>query len=89
MDQTNPINPETIRQTIFNSFHQQYKSLLEFFNGLPLPLQIKQIAIKEFDTGFLWAKEAFSLATFAPQPTPVPPSDNSNVIETEVIENAA
>lgn len=48
-----------VKQVLFESFLDQYKSISQFVNKLPINSQMKSIILKNFDDGYLWTKEAF------------------------------
>ena len=44
---------------IIGEFYKKYMELTDMVKGFPIPAQFQAMIMKEFDTGFLWAKESF------------------------------
>ena len=42
-------------------FYIKYTELSDMVRRFPIPSQLQSIILKEFDTGFLWTKEAFNI----------------------------
>jgi len=51
---------QTPKQYLFQQFLTKYQDLSKFINQLPINEKLKEVIVKEFDTGFLWGKEAFA-----------------------------
>ncbi len=60
----------------FNTFVEKYKDLTEFISTIPLNDNLRSIVVKEFDTGYLWLKEA--LLALSMTPTQAAPEKNDS-----------
>lgn len=47
------------KKVLFEQFISQFRSLSDLINKIPFHPALKTLAIQNFDTGFLWMKEAF------------------------------
>ena len=52
------------KQVIFNNFVHQYQALSNVIKSFPIPPNILGIILQNFDTGYLWTKEAFNFIEF-------------------------
>lgn len=59
---------EAIRDFLFKEFHEKYKAVSSALEHAPLHPLLKEKAATFLDTAFLWAKEAFTVMSFAPAP---------------------
>jgi len=55
------------KQIIFDNFASQYQAISSTIKSLPIPAPILSIILQNFDTGFLWVKEAFQVINFDEQ----------------------
>jgi hypothetical protein len=68
---------DQLKVSLINTVKQLYTQFLEQLNSIPCNLEVKKIALKEFDTGYLWFKEGIvafdfsqmQMVTPEPQPT--------------------
>lgn len=60
------VSAESFKAVLFDQFAGHYQALSQCINRLPIRQDLKAIIVKEFDTGFLWTKEAFATMTFTP-----------------------
>lgn len=51
----------TVKNILLNTFVTHYQALQTFINQMPIPFNLKQIIQKEFDSGYLWGKEALHI----------------------------
>ena len=63
--QTSPMSEdqrlEAIKNFLFQQLHQKYQDLSKQVNDIPFNPELKKLIVMYFDTGFLWAKEAFQV----------------------------
>lgn len=83
----NPMTEEqkyqAIKQYLYNQFCEKYHEFCKFLNSIPFDQKLKDIVIKEFDDGYLWAKEAFTtlkLPQMAEQKPETNPSDKIEIV---------
>lgn len=72
-----------VQQLLFDTFLQQYVSLSNLVKKLPIPENVRHIALIEFDTGYLWVKEAIGAMNYMQPkpleaPAPQPPANEDN-----------
>jgi hypothetical protein len=76
-----------IKMSLINSLQGVYTGFLTQISQLPCNLEIKKIALKEFDTGYLWFKEAIFAFDFSgmqmikPEVIPDPTQEQAKVEE--------
>jgi hypothetical protein len=63
---------EAIRSYLFQQLVTKYREFSAFINGLPFEPRLKDIISKEFDDGFLWAKEACAIIQVHKTPSQEP-----------------
>jgi hypothetical protein len=63
---------DMVKNVLLNTFVSHYQQIQQFVHQLPIPQNIKDIILKEFDTGYLWGKESMNFLQLAPA-TPAPP----------------
>lgn len=82
MNQNQPNAIDAAKQMLFEQFQIQYTSICNMVKKLPIHPKMADIILLEFDTGYLWLKEAFIAMHL--ENTPVPPA---NVPDENKIEN--
>ena len=55
---------EMVKNILLNTFTSHYQQLQQFVHQLPIPQNLKNIVLQEFDTGYLWGKEALNFLQF-------------------------
>lgn len=58
---------DSIKKVLFETFCQNYHALCAIINKLPIAQALMSTITGHFDTGFLWAKEAFQILSFLEQ----------------------
>lgn len=53
------------KSQLLNDLAQAYSAFTQKIAAFDVPLQLKQIALQHFDTGFLWVKEAIQIKPLA------------------------
>ncbi len=65
-NQVDQLDPRLIqtRQVLLQSVIEKYQALVEVINKIPMQQDIKAEAIRNINSGYLWAKEGISSVTF-------------------------
>lgn len=86
---------EAVRKVLFDTFCNQYHSLANFIQKLPINHEMKGKICLFMDTAFLWTKESFTLleleanrAKLAPVPAPEAPVAQESAAVADVAETA-